>query len=163
MTRRSIRALLGSSLRPSCSCTAVKIAGVSGGSAIASPDGSALMFVGSHWREALNFSVRPVLSITFLPSTLLRCGHSIGYLVAARLHEGNGTGPWLRPYSGFPLPPIASEEEGNMEIKRYVVHDTRLGLCVTARSLESAKTGAAQMNQVAGYTRFVARTITEVR
>lgn len=50
-----------------------------------------------------------------------------------------------------------------MEIKRYVVHDTRLGLSVTTRSLESAKIGAAQMNRVAGYTRFVARTIIEVR
>jgi hypothetical protein len=50
-----------------------------------------------------------------------------------------------------------------MEIKRFVIHDTRLGLFVTARSFENAKAGADEMNTVAGYTRFVARTITEVR
>jgi hypothetical protein len=50
-----------------------------------------------------------------------------------------------------------------VEIKRYVVYDTRLGLCVSVRSLESAEIGAAQMNQVAGYARFVARIVSEVR
>jgi hypothetical protein len=50
-----------------------------------------------------------------------------------------------------------------MEIKRFLIHDTRLGLFVTARSLDSAKAGADEMNSVAGYARFVARTITEVR
>jgi hypothetical protein len=49
-----------------------------------------------------------------------------------------------------------------MELKRYVIHDTRLGLFVTARSLESAQIGAAAMNQAAGYTRYLAKTITEV-
>jgi hypothetical protein len=50
-----------------------------------------------------------------------------------------------------------------MEVKRYIIHDTQLGLSVTARSLESARLGAAAMNQVAGYQRFVARTVSEVR
>jgi hypothetical protein len=50
-----------------------------------------------------------------------------------------------------------------MEIKRFVIQDTRLGLFVTARSLENAVAGANEMNHVAGYQRFVARTITEVR
>jgi hypothetical protein len=50
-----------------------------------------------------------------------------------------------------------------MEVKRYIIHDTRLGLCVTTRSLESARIGAEEMNHTAGYARFVARTITEVR
>jgi hypothetical protein len=50
-----------------------------------------------------------------------------------------------------------------MEIKRHMIYDTRLGLYVTTRSLESANIGAAEMNRVAGCTRYVARTITEVR
>ena len=50
-----------------------------------------------------------------------------------------------------------------MELKRYVILDTRLGLCVTARAMETAKLGAEAMNQTAGYARFVAKTITEVR
>lgn len=50
-----------------------------------------------------------------------------------------------------------------MEVKRYIIFDTRLGLSVTARSFEGAKLGAAAMNQSAGYMRFVAKTITEVR
>ena len=50
-----------------------------------------------------------------------------------------------------------------MEVKRHAIYDTRLGLYVTAHSLESANIGAAEMNRVAGYTRYVVRTITEVR
>lgn len=50
-----------------------------------------------------------------------------------------------------------------MEIKRYVIHDTRLGLFVTAASLENAYAGAAEMNHVAGYSRYVVRTMTEIR
>ena len=50
-----------------------------------------------------------------------------------------------------------------MEVRRHTIYDTRLGLYVTARSLESANTGAADMNRVAGYTRYIARTITEMR
>jgi hypothetical protein len=50
-----------------------------------------------------------------------------------------------------------------MEVRRYIIHDTRLGLSVTARSLEAARTGAEEMNRVAGYPRFEARTIFEVR
>jgi hypothetical protein len=50
-----------------------------------------------------------------------------------------------------------------MEVKRYIIHDTLLGLSVTARSLESARIGAEAMNRTAGYARFVARTITEVK
>ena len=50
-----------------------------------------------------------------------------------------------------------------MEVKRYVIHDTKLGLCVMARSLEAANTGAAALNCTAGSARFVARTLAEVR
>jgi hypothetical protein len=50
-----------------------------------------------------------------------------------------------------------------MEVKRYIIHDTRLGLSVTARSWETANSGAAAMNEAAGYARYVARTIVEVR
>ncbi len=50
-----------------------------------------------------------------------------------------------------------------MEVKRYVIHDTKLGLCVTARSLEAANIGAEAMNRTAGSARYVARTLTEVR
>jgi hypothetical protein len=50
-----------------------------------------------------------------------------------------------------------------MEVKRYTIYDTRLGLYVTAYSLESANNGAAEMNGVAGYSRYVVRTITEVK
>ena len=49
-----------------------------------------------------------------------------------------------------------------MEVKRYVIHDTKLGLCVMARSLEAATIGAAAMNRAAGSARFVARTLAEV-
>jgi len=50
-----------------------------------------------------------------------------------------------------------------MEFKHYIIFDTRLGLSVTARSMEGAKLGAAAMNQSAGYMRFVEKTIIEVR
>jgi hypothetical protein len=50
-----------------------------------------------------------------------------------------------------------------MEVTRHTIFDTRLGLYVTAHSLESANIGAAQMNLVAGYARYVVKTITEVR
>jgi hypothetical protein len=50
-----------------------------------------------------------------------------------------------------------------MEVKRYIIHDTRLGLGVTARSLENARIGAEEMNRSAGYARFVVRTIVEIR
>ena len=46
-----------------------------------------------------------------------------------------------------------------MEVTRYIIRDTRLGLSVTARSLESARLGAEEMNRTAGYTRFVVKTI----
>jgi hypothetical protein len=50
-----------------------------------------------------------------------------------------------------------------MEVRKYIIHDTRLGLWVTARSLESASRGAEAMNRAAGYERFVARMLTEIR
>ena len=50
-----------------------------------------------------------------------------------------------------------------MEVKRHLIHDTRLGLFVTAQSLESANMAAARMNRLAGYPRFVARTISELK
>ena len=50
-----------------------------------------------------------------------------------------------------------------MEAKRPTIYDTRLGLYVTAQSPESASVGAAEMNRVAGYLRYVARTITYSR
>jgi hypothetical protein len=49
-----------------------------------------------------------------------------------------------------------------VEVKRHTIYDTRLGLYVTAYSLQSAHTGAAELNRSAGYIRYVARTITEV-
>jgi hypothetical protein len=49
-----------------------------------------------------------------------------------------------------------------MEVRRHTIYDTRLGLYVTAHSLESAHLGVAKMNRVAGYNRYVARTITEI-
>jgi hypothetical protein len=53
--------------------------------------------------------------------------------------------------------------ESDMEVKRHLIHDTRLGLFVTAQSLESANMAAARMNRLAGYPRFVARTISELK
>ena len=50
-----------------------------------------------------------------------------------------------------------------MEVKRYIIHDTQLGLSVTARSLENAREGAEAMNRAAGYNRYVARTVAEIR
>jgi len=50
-----------------------------------------------------------------------------------------------------------------METRRYIIFDTRLGLWGTARYLEGPKFGAQAMNQSAGYMRFEAKTITEVR
>jgi hypothetical protein len=49
-----------------------------------------------------------------------------------------------------------------METKRHLIFDTRLGLFVTTPSSESARAGAEQMNRVAGYARFIAKTITEL-